>query len=215
MRIHKILVVVLGVLIIGEGVYLGFLSKKLSSIQQEDAPDIKIEQKIPTKAQPKAETPELYTKPDENQQKEEKKLNSPPETGVREEIKKRLAQWHKEPVEQVIERCKKKLEKNPEDVEAHLQLAEIFVYFPEKQEEALDHFEIILGIQPEHPKRAYMEFWTNLLQQENLPPANENMPPDTVRINTGQATLLEPEMSIQELLEQDVENTGSIIESIE
>ena len=161
----KTLFAVLSVLIVGEGIYLARLVKELGEVQKKSGP-------VKTVSVPENRVVGL------NQVEQNLPVTA---RGIENEIKNRLSKWHKEPIEQVIEKCKKKLSENSKDAESHLKLAKIYVYFPEKQKDALKHFQETLALEPNHPEKNYIEFWTSALQ----PKTNQNLTPRPSRSNIG------------------------------
>ncbi len=157
--IKKVIFTLLTLVIVAEGVYLAKLTHELRELERTSP----VSQDLST----------LSPSSQANLTKSASTQTSLPTTkGIKDEIIKRLSEWHKKPIKKVIAECKKKLEKNPKDVDTHVKLGEIYVYFPEKHKEALEHFKEALAQAPEHPKKEYIEFWAVALQQ---PPAGSNI----------------------------------------
>jgi cytochrome c-type biogenesis protein CcmH/NrfG len=86
--------------------------------------------------------------------------------GIQAEIKKRLSQWYKRPIEEVIAEWQQKLEKKPDDVDTMVKLAEVYVYFPQKHKDALAYLKKAQAVKPEHPKKEFVEFWLKVFQDD-------------------------------------------------
>jgi tetratricopeptide (TPR) repeat protein len=150
--IKKVMILLLTTVLVGEGVYLASLLSKLRQLES-------------TKAAQVSSSTSQSTFPSAISAKKDLPTTA---KGIREEIIKRLSELHKSPIEEVIAECEKKLETNPKDTKTHVKLAEIYVYFPEKHQEALTHLKQALTIEPEHPKKDYLEFWAAALQQKQV-----------------------------------------------
>lgn len=139
--------------------------------------------------------------------------------GLREEVARRLSGWYKKPIEEVIAGYKKKLKENPDDIEARMKLAEIYVYFPENHKEALAHFKEVLITEPDHPKKEYIDFWVDALEQPVIefkqpvaqPTSGNKIPNNVLQITTVVPPIPVAGISIKELLEPIQNNKNSEI----
>lgn len=68
--------------------------------------------------------------------------------------------------EKIIEQCRKRIESNPNDIEAHLSLAQFFMRKKESRDKALEHLRKVREIEPNHPKNKMIEAWINHLEKE-------------------------------------------------
>ena len=59
----------------------------------------------------------------------------------------------------------KMLETNPNDVETHLSLAQLYMGLPGATDKATNHLNKVLEFQPEHPKKTIIEIWLQQLQE--------------------------------------------------
>lgn len=152
MSIQKTIVAILTVLIVTETGYLASLIRQWRALETgQNQPEKTAEQ--PTRLDPpnKQQPPDILTSsvPPEP---------SPPHTMHLDEDKSNL--------QNLIQRYQTMLENAPDDVDTRWELAKLLQHIPGKKAESLHHMKEILKLQPDFPKKKFVQQWINKLSQD-------------------------------------------------